>query len=153
MVSYPRRLGQVMLRDRKLEVDPPCLCNKGLRSLGVEVRAYCAMQNRETLVLRMPEAEVEALPSRSLDDLKLLVIYIDGLVLGDYAIIGALGVDFEGNKHVLRIRERCTENSTEITELLEDIVVRGVDPKRRMRMVIDGSTTRRVAINAVFGRE
>ncbi|MGC9200114.1 MAG: transposase, partial [Acidobacteriaceae bacterium] len=78
-------------------------------------------------VAEASEAEVEALLSRRFDDLKLLVIYVDGLVLGDHTMIGAVGVDSEGNKHVLGIREGATENSTVITELLADIVSRGVD--------------------------
>jgi transposase-like protein len=57
----------------------------------------------------------------------------------------------EGNKHVLGIREGATENSTVVRELLEDIVARGVDPKRKMLFVIDGSKALRAAINAVFG--
>ena len=97
------------------------------------------------------EAEVEALLSRRFDDLKLLAIYIDGLIFGDYTMIGAVGVEVEGNKHVLGIREGATENSTVIAELLEDIVARGVDPKRKMLFVIDGSKALRAAINAVFG--
>lgn len=99
------------------------------------------------------QAEVEALLSRRFDDLKLLVIYIDGLVFGDYTMIGVVGVDAEGHKHVLGIREGATENSTVITELLEDIVSRGVDPKRKMLFVIDGSKALRAAINAVFGSD
>jgi len=102
-------------------------------------------------VAEASEAEVEALLSRRFDELKLLVIYIDGLVFGDYTMIGAVGVDSEGNKHVLGIREGATENSTVITELLEDIVSRGVDPKRKMLFVIDGSKALRAAINVVFG--
>lgn len=102
-------------------------------------------------VVEASEAEVEALLSRRFDELKLLVIYIDGLIFGDYTMIGAVGVDLEGNKHVLGIREGATENSTVITELLEDIVSRGVDPKRKMLFVIDGSKALRAAINAVFG--
>lgn len=99
------------------------------------------------------EGEVEALLSRRFDGLKLLVVYIDGLNFGDYTMIGAVGVDMEGHKHVLGIREGATENSTVVTELLEDIVARGVDPKRKMLFVIDGSKALRAAINAVFGTE
>ena len=99
------------------------------------------------------EAEVEALLSRRFDGLKLLVIYIDGLNFGDYTMIGAVGVDLEGHKHVLGIREGATENATVVTELLEDIVLRGVDPQRKMLFVIDGSKALRAAINAVFGTE
>ncbi|MGC9200183.1 MAG: IS256 family transposase, partial [Acidobacteriaceae bacterium] len=104
-------------------------------------------------VVEASEAEVQALLSRRFDELRLLVIYIDGRVFGDYTMIGAMGVDSEGNKHVLGIREGTTENSTVITELLEDIVSRGVDPKRRMLFVIDGSKALRAAINAVFGSQ
>lgn len=189
VVFYGRQPGQVMLSDRKLEVERPRLRSKGPRSREVEVPAYAAMQNRGAMGARMleilmrgvstrnykevipamaetagvsrsavsrrvaeaSEAEVEALLSRRFGELKLLVIYIDGLVFGDYTMIGAVGVDSEGNKHVLGIREGATENSTVITELLEDIVSRGVDPKRKMLFVIDGSKALRAAINAVFG--
>ena len=55
------------------------------------------------------EAEVEALLNRRFDELKLLAIYIDGLIFGDDTGVpsgpGAVGVDVEGNKHVLGIRE------------------------------------------------
>ena len=97
------------------------------------------------------EAEVEALLARRFEDVKLLVIYIDGLNFGDYTMIGAVGVDIEGHKHVLGIREGATENATVVTELLEDIVSRGVDAKRKMLFVIDGSKALRAAIHAVFG--
>jgi transposase-like protein len=62
-----------------------------------------------------------------------------------------VGVDAQGRKHVLGIREGATENATVVTEMLEDIVVRGVDPKRKMLFVIDGFKALRAAINAVFG--
>ena len=191
VVFYGRQPGQVMLSDRKLEVERPRLRRKGPRSQEVEVPAYAAMQNRGTIGARMleilmrgvstrnykavipamaetagvsksavsrrvveaSEAEVEALLARRFDELKLLVIYIDGLIFGDYTMIGAVGVDSEGIKHVLGIREGATENSTVITELLEDIVSRGVDPKRKMLFVIDGSKALRAAINAVFGAD
>ena len=191
VVFHGRQRGQVMLSDRKLEVQRPRLRTRGRAGREVEVPAYAAMQNGEQMGARMleilmrgvstrnykevipsmaetagvsrsavsrrvieaSEAEVEALLSRRFDELKLLVIYIDGLVFGDSTMIGAVGVDVEGNKHVLGIREGATENSTMVTELLEDIVARGVDPKRKMLFVIDGSKALRAAINAVFGAQ
>lgn len=189
VVFYGRQPGQVLLSDRKLEVDRPRLRSKGPGSREVEVPAYAAMQNQEQMGTRMldilmhgvstrnykqviprmaetagvsrsavsraaieaSEAEVEALLNRRFDDLKLLVVYIDGLNFGDYTMIGAVGVDVEGHKHVLGIREGATENATVVTGLLEDIVSRGVDAKRKMLFVIDGSRALRAAINAVFG--
>jgi transposase-like protein len=68
-------------------------------------------------------------------------------------MIGAVGVDAEGRKHVLGIREGATENATVVMELLQDIVARGVDPKQKRLFIIDGSKSLRAAINAVFGAD
>jgi putative transposase len=103
--------------------------------------------------IQASEAEVEALLNRRFDDVKLLVIYIDGLIFGKYTMIGAIGVDAQGHKHVLGIREGATENAAVVTALLEDVVARGVDPKRKMLFVIDGSKALRAAINTVFGAD
>ncbi len=104
-------------------------------------------------IVEASEAEVEALLSRRFEDVSLLVIYIDGLIFGDYTMVGVVGVDSKGYKHVLGIREGATENAAVVTALLEDIVARGVDPKRKMLFVIDGSKALRAAINAVFGAD
>jgi transposase-like protein len=102
-------------------------------------------------LMEASEAEVEALLSRRFEDVKLVVIYIDGMAFGDHVMIGAVGVDADGNKHVLAIREGATENATLTKELLEDLVARGVNPERKRLFVIDGSKALRTAINAVFG--
>lgn len=81
----------------------------------------------------------------------LLVIYVDGLQFGQFHVICAVGVDAEGNKHVLGFREGATENAEVATSLLEDLVQRGVDPGRRRLFVIDGSKALRKAIDQVFG--
>jgi putative transposase len=104
-------------------------------------------------IVEASEAEVEALLSRRFEEVKLLVIYIDGLIFGDYTMVGVVGVDSQGYKHVLGIREGATENAAVVTALLEDIVARGVDPRRKMLFVIDGSKALRAAINAVFGAD
>jgi putative transposase len=99
------------------------------------------------------EAEVEVLLSRRFDELKLVIIYIDGIVFGDHVMIGAVGVDAEGHKQVLAIREGATENATVAKELLGDLVARGVNPEHKRRFVIDGSKALRSAIHAVFGNQ
>jgi putative transposase len=104
-------------------------------------------------IIEASEAEVETLLGRRFDELKLLVIYIDGMVFGDHVMIGAVGVDAEGHKHVLAIREGATENATVVKELLEDLVARGVNPDQKRLFVIDGSKALRTAINAVFGSQ
>ena len=99
------------------------------------------------------EKEVEALLSRRFDEVKLLIIYIDGMQFGDHVMIGAVGVDDQGRKHVLAIREGATENTTVAKELLQELVERGVNPEQKRLFVIDGSKALRAAINAVFGTQ
>lgn len=104
-------------------------------------------------MIEASEAEVESLLSRRFEDVNLLIIYIDGMAFGDHVMIGAVGVDAEGRKHVLAIREGATENATVAKELLEDLVARGVNPDQKRLFVIDGSKALRAAINAVFGAQ
>jgi len=54
---------------------------------------------------------------------------------------------------VLGIREGASENSVIVKDLLQDLVERGLDPKRKRLFVIDGSKALRKAINEVFGRK
>lgn len=104
-------------------------------------------------MIEASEAEVEALLGRRFDELKLVILYIDGMVFGNHVMIGAVGVDAAGHKHVLAIREGATENAAIVKELLEDLVARGVNPEQKRLFVIDGSKALRTAINAVFGNK
>ena len=91
------------------------------------------------------------LAQRRFDELDLLVIYIDGLRFGDHHVMAALGVDADGYKHILGLRTGATENKVVVTDLLTELVERGVDPARRRLFVIDGSKALRAGIDAVFG--
>jgi hypothetical protein len=72
--------------------------------------------------------ELESLAERRLDNLELLILYLDGLVFGDHHVICAVGVDTESHKHVLGIMDGASENGASATALLEDLVARGLDP-------------------------
>jgi len=99
------------------------------------------------------EAALERLMERRWDKVDLLIIYIDGMQFGEQCVLAAVGVDGEGRKHVLGLREGATENAEAAKDLLQHLVDHGVDPKRRRLFVIDGSKALRTAINAVFGAE
>jgi transposase-like protein len=79
------------------------------------------------------------------------IIMIDGIVLGDHTVLIALGIDIEGKKQVLGVREGDTENSRVAKALLRDLVARGLDPERARLFVIDGAKALRSAIRKVFG--
>jgi transposase-like protein len=90
---------------------------------------------------------------RRFDAVELLIIYIDGMHFGDQCVLAAVGVDMEGRKHLLALREGATENAEAVKDLLPHLVEHGVDPKRRRLFIIDGSKALRTAIKAVFGAD
>jgi transposase-like protein len=97
------------------------------------------------------EEALQELLERHFDDVDLLVIYIDGMVFGDYHVISAVGVDRAGHKHVLGIQQGATENTAAVEDLLQQLVARGVKPEAKRLFVIDGAKALRAAINRVFG--
>ena len=97
------------------------------------------------------EQQLKALCERRFDDKEILVVYIDGIQLGDCHVIVAIGVDSGGCKHVLGLREGSSENSQVATDLLTGLVERGVKPGRLRLFVIDGSKALRCAIDSVYG--
>ena len=90
------------------------------------------------------------LAERDLSELDVLVVYVDGIVFGDYHVLAAVGVDATGRKHVLGLREGGSENATVATGLLEELVERGLQADRRRLFVIDGAKALRSAIGHVF---
>lgn len=98
------------------------------------------------------EQQLKDLCERRFEDKDILIVYLDGIQFGQVHVIVALGVDCEGHKHVLGLREGATENAIVVRDLLTDVVARGLDPKRRRLFVIDGGKALRAAIDEVFGR-
>jgi transposase-like protein len=76
--------------------------------------------------------------SRPLGDRRWLVVYIDGFGFGDETLVGALGVDTEGNKMPLTVVHGTTENKAVCKRLLDDLEDRGFDPACGVLFVIDG---------------
>ena len=105
--------------------------------------------SRETI--EAGERLLKELAERDFSKLDVLAVWIDGIQLGSYHVICAVGVDDQGNKHVLGLREGATENAEVAKALLEDLVQRGLDANRRRLFVIDGSKALRKAIDLVFG--
>lgn len=104
---------------------------------------------RETV--EASEAALKKLLERRFDEVELLIIYIDGMHFGEQCVLAAVGVDVQGRKHVLALREGATENAEAAKDLLQHLVEHGIDPARRRLFIIDGSKALRAAINAVFG--
>ena len=70
--------------------------------------------------------KVEELFSRSLADVELAVLMIDGVDVGGHTVVIALGIDTQGVKHILGLRQGATENAAVAKGLLEELVERGL---------------------------
>ncbi|MCZ7585228.1 MAG: IS256 family transposase [Deltaproteobacteria bacterium] len=98
------------------------------------------------------EEKLRELLERRFDGVDIPAIWLDGMVFSRrHHVIVAVGVDGTGKKHVLGIVEGASENAAACVSLLESLVARGIDPKRRRLFVIDGSKALRAAVDRVFG--
>src|SRR5436189_2039526 len=99
----------------------------------------------------LTSAQLATWLARPLAELQIRVLIIDGLHFRDHVVLLALGVDLEGNKHVLALHEGTTENATVCKGLLADLRQRGLDLDRPLLFVIDGGTGLRKAIRETCG--
>ena len=108
--------------------------------LGLSTRKYAEVLQKMAETVGVSKSEVsrhfvegsaeklKELMERRLDAWDILVVYLDGIVFSEYHAIAAIGVDSEGCKHVLGLREGASENKVVTTALLEDLVERGLNP-------------------------
>ena len=74
---------------------------------------------------------LKEMAERDLSGLDVLVVYLDGIVFGDYHVLAAVGVDADGRKHVLGLCGGASENTEVTAGLLEDLVARSLRSGRR----------------------
>jgi len=126
--------------DRSLEPPPEEVECRGTSRSSVSRRFVARTQSYVTEYL-----------SRPLNDLDVPVVMIDGKALGDHLMITVIGIDSQGNKHILAVREGSTESQGVCLELLRDLIERGFPVERARLFVIDGGKGIRSAIREVFG--
>ena len=86
-----------------------------------------------------------------LSELDLLVVQIDGLHVGDHVLMAAIGVDGNGDKHVLAVVEGATENTVVVQALIDNLLARGLDPTLPRLFIVDGAKALSQAIRNTFG--
>ena len=78
----------------------------------------------------------------------IVALLIDGQYFRRECLVVAMGVDFQGKKHILGLWHGATENSTLVRELLADLRERGLNTEAHMLVVIDGA---KALVKEVFG--
>jgi len=135
-------------------------------ALGVSTRGYerslepidesietrgTSKSNTSRALIDVTTEKLAAFVSRRLEDLDLVAMFIDGIEFAGHSVLVALGVTIDGTKTPLGIWAGSTENTTVVTELLSNLVTRGLRVEDSMLFVIDGGKAIRKALRDVFG--
>jgi putative transposase len=133
-------IRQCSSRDYEGAIDS-CLKGYGIKrsSVSRHWKAATAQQLQQLLQRPVPK--------------ELLVLMIDSKFFAGQCVAAAVGIDLEGQKHVLGLWHGATENATVVKALLEDLVSRGLDSERKMLIVIDGAKALRKAVKMIFGEQ
>ena len=163
-----RTLGELALPSFQWAAcdDPLDAATMAAIAAGVSTRRYASTQepvpvshkpraaSKSAVSRRFVQLSQEQLAqwlARSISELDLPVVMIDGIHFRDRVILLALGIDAQGNKHVLGLREGSTEATRVVASLLSDLVERGLDADRVRLWAIDGGKALRKAIVQTFG--
>jgi putative transposase len=143
----PRAVEQMVLGvstrnyERSLEPTPASIESRGTSKSAVSRRFVHATE--QTLTDMM---------GRDLSALSICAVIIDGIHVSDHLVVIGLGIDEQGEKHVLGLHEGATENESVCKALIEDLIARGVRNDRSRLFVIDGSKALAAAIRKAFGK-
>jgi putative transposase len=126
---------------RSLEPPPDEVAVRGISKSAVSERLVVGTQRRLAELMR-----------RDLSGLELVALMIDGVHFAEHVVLAAVGVDRNGEKHPLGLREGATENAAACRALLAELIERGLNPNRTILVVIDGAKALRKAVLEVFGQ-
>jgi transposase-like protein len=143
----PRAVEQMVLGvstrnyERSLEPTPAGIQSRGTSKSAVSRRFVNATEQALTDMM-----------GRDLSALSICAVIIDGIHMSDHLVVIGLGIDEQGEKHVLGLHEGATENESVCKVLIEDLIARGLRNDRSRLFVIDGSKALAAAIRKAFGK-
>lgn len=163
--SSDGKTQEVTLKSWKLAQSPDEWEGAMMRAIlcGVSTRSCKALRREELLgesrstISRMWQRKsvelVEQMQQANLSSIDLVAMIIDGVVLAkDLVATVAMGIDSEGNKHVLGFRVGSSENREVCRDLLLNLSARALTlaPDRYLLGVLDGSKALEKALLEVF---
>jgi len=120
------------------------------RPSGRRTRGSSKSAVSRTVVRRTRQRLHEQL-TRRLEGLEVVALFMDGVVVAQQTVIVVLGITRDGTKVPLGLRGGSTENAVVCTELLQDLLARGLPLDGRVLCVIDGGKGLRKALGDVLG--
>ena len=97
------------------------------------------------------ETALSELLARDLGELDVAVLMIDGIMFAEVCCVVALAITADGTKVPVGLWDGDTENGTVVTDLLADLVARGLRYDHGLLVVIDGAKALAAGVKRVFG--
>ena len=128
------------------------------RNYGKMIRQFAAAYGIEKSAVSehfvlVSRRKVRQLLERDLSEHNFCAIYIDGIEYQGQHLIVALGVNNDGVKTVLGLRQGASENTVVVSALLGDLAKRGVDFSEPRLYVLDGARALVKAVREHAGEE
>jgi putative transposase len=101
--------------------------------------------------IRTSARALQQVQERRHDDREWLVLVLDGKTFAREQLVIALGVTTTGEKRILGVVQTATENKRVGAAFLRELVERGVAPRGRLLVVLDGGKGLRAGVEEVFG--
>ena len=144
-VAVERMLAGVATRRHALVAEP----------IGAGLEAVARGDSRSAISRRFKAATETALAellARDLGELDVAVLMIDGIIFAEVCCVVALAITTDGTKVPVGLWDGDTENATVVTDLLADLVARGLRYEQGLLVVIDGARALAAGVRKVFGR-
>ena len=101
--------------------------------------------------IEQSSSRLEMFENRNLSEYDFIALFIDGKYLAKEQVLIVLGVTVQGEKVPIGFIQTATENSKSISELLANLIERGLKYEDGLLCVIDGSKGIYKAVKTVFG--
>src|SRR5438477_7147320 len=95
--------------------------------------------------------KLKEMMERRLDKTRLCALLVDATPFEGQQMVAALGIGQDGRKTILGVRQGATENATVVSELLSDLVSRGLDFTEPRLYVLDGGKALPAAVKKYAG--
>jgi transposase-like protein len=99
--------------------------------------------------IKATAGKIEELQTRSIAEMDIRAVFIDGKRFRKHGVILALGVACDGRKYVLGIYQANSENHEACLELLNDLEKRGL-PTSGLLFIVDGGSGLNKALNIKY---
>lgn len=101
--------------------------------------------------MRGSKQALEDINGKDLSKQNWFCVMIDGIEFKQKHVIVAMGIDVNGRKHILGLREGSSEHHELCKDLLQSLIDRNLPQEADILFVLDGSKALRKAVNLVFG--